>query len=71
MKKEERGVKVIKEIGARLYSLEDVAKMCEVAPRTVRHWIKTGKLKGIKFKGKSWISEKELKRFFDVEEVKK
>lgn len=47
----------------KLLTPEDVAKSFAVKPETVREWLRTGKLKGVKV-GRLWrIRESELEAF--------
>ncbi len=45
------------------YSIEKVAKMCDVSPNTVRKWIQHEKLKARKIGGAVRISASELSSF--------
>jgi excisionase family DNA binding protein len=48
----------------KFYSTNQVAEMFSVTVGTVREWMRTGKLEGVKLGGERWrISENELRRF--------
>ena len=50
----------------RLYSLDEVASILQLTPRTVYAFIHKGKLKAVKM-GKSWrISDDSLRAFIEV-----
>jgi excisionase family DNA binding protein len=45
------------------YTVQDAAKALRVNPATIRHWLKTGRLKGVKM-GRRWrIRESDLEVF--------
>ena len=47
----------------KMFTPEQVAEQFGLTPRTIKDWMRTGKLKGVKF-GKSWrIKENDLKEF--------
>ncbi len=47
----------------RLLTLEEVAERLAVAPKTIRDWLREGKLKGLKV-GKLWrVREQDLEAF--------
>jgi len=53
----------------RYFTIEEVAEKLAVAKKTVKNWLLTGKLQGIKLTNKLWrIPESELNRF--IEEAK-
>ncbi len=39
--------KSVGEESSRLFTYKDVAKLCQVSPRTVKRWVKDGKLHSI------------------------
>jgi excisionase family DNA binding protein len=48
-----------------VYTIEEVAKHLKVSTRTVREWLRSGKLKGLKA-GRLWrIREEELRAFLE------
>ncbi|MCX5888201.1 MAG: helix-turn-helix domain-containing protein [Deltaproteobacteria bacterium] len=52
----------------KLLTPEDAAKALVVKPETVREWLRTGKLKGVKM-GRLWrIREKDLENFLPGDE---
>ena len=52
----------------KLLTVEDAAKVLLVKPTTVREWLKTGKLKGMKM-GRLWrVWESELEAFLREDE---
>jgi len=54
----------------RLLTPEEVAERLSVTPRTVRDWLKAGKLQGMKA-GRLWrISEKALCEFLEAGEAR-
>jgi excisionase family DNA binding protein len=49
-----------------LFTVNQVAERLQVRPKTVREWLKAGRLKGVKIGGRFWrIKESELSRFID------
>ena len=51
----------------KMYSVKEVARLTKLAPRTIRQYLLTGKLKGVKANG--WVVfEKELKKFLENKE---
>ncbi len=53
----------------RLLSPEDVAERLAVNPATIRSWLRSGKLKGVKLGKKMWrIDEREVKKLLVREE---
>jgi excisionase family DNA binding protein len=53
-----------------IYTIEDVAKMLNVHPRTVRRYIDGGKLRGERVGGSWRISEEAMREMFDSPEMK-
>ncbi|HLZ71448.1 MAG TPA: helix-turn-helix domain-containing protein [Dehalococcoidia bacterium] len=52
-----------------LLSVEDVAERVKASPATVRRWLRSGQLRGIRLGGRKlgWrISEAELRRFLEA-----
>lgn len=49
----------------KMYSATEVATILGVTKATVREWLKTEKLKGVKPTGQWRVSETELKRFLE------
>jgi excisionase family DNA binding protein len=48
-----------------VYTIEEVAKHLKVSTRTVREWLRSGKLKGLKA-GRLWrIREEDLQAFLE------
>lgn len=48
--------------------VERVAQIFDVTPYTVRDWLKSGKLKGVKSPGGQWrVTEEEVERFANQE----
>ena len=45
-----------------MISTKQAAERLHVAVRTIQHWLKTGKLKGKKFRDQWVISETEIKK---------
>jgi excisionase family DNA binding protein len=55
----------------KLYSPEEVAELTGLKPSTIRTWLRNGKLKGIKMRGRTWrISEEAVEEFIRASEVK-
>jgi excisionase family DNA binding protein len=55
----------------KLYSPEEVAELTGLKPSTIRTWLRSGKLKGIKMSGRTWrISEEAVEEFIRASEVK-
>ena len=53
----------------KVYTLEEVANMLNVSYRSLLTYLKTGKIKGVKI-GKTWrISQKNLERFINGEDI--
>lgn len=48
-----------------LYSVEEIAEKLDVHARTVRTYIKDGKLRGRKAGGKWFVTEEALRAFFE------
>lgn len=55
---------------SKMFSLTEVAKLVDVSYWTVRRWVVSGKLKGIKLPGKWRIEEVELNKFLDKRRAK-
>lgn len=53
-----------------LYTIDEVAKMLSIHPRTVRRFIEKGRLKGEKVGGNWRVSEEAVKEMFDDPEIK-
>lgn len=53
------------DLGARLYTVDEVAKIFSVKPYTIRAWLKAGKMKGIKLESQWRVPEAEMKRFIN------
>ena len=53
-----------------LYTIDEVAKMLQVHPRTVRRYIEKGQLRGERIGGGWRVSEAAVKALFDASEVK-
>jgi len=52
----------------KLLTVEGAAKVLLVKPTTIRKWLKTSKLKGIKVGNRLWrVRESELKAFLSME----
>ena len=50
---------------------EEAAKRLAVSPRTLREWLRAGKLKGVKM-GSLWrVAEHDLAQFIETSKVKK
>lgn len=56
-------------LGVKLYSTEETAELLGITERTVRTYIKAGKLRAQKVAGTWEISEENLKRFLNGESV--
>lgn len=55
-----------------LLTPEQVAKRLSVAPVTVRNWLRSGKLKGIKIFDRIWrMSEEDLQNFIESQRFDK
>lgn len=52
-------------LGVKLYSTEETAELLGVTERTVRTYIKAGKLQGVKVAGSWEISEENIKDFLN------
>lgn len=48
-----------------LYTVEEVAQLLKVSAFTVRRWLTTGQLHGIKFEGFWRVSESDLNAFIE------
>ncbi len=47
-----------------LYTIDELADFLRVSPRTIRRYLKDGKIKGFKVNGKAWrFSDDEVARF--------
>jgi len=49
-----------------LYSIKDLVKIFGTTSKTISGYFRTGKLKGKKFGGKWYVSEKNLKEFLEI-----
>jgi len=50
----------------KLLTLEEAAERCRVTPETIREWINSGKLRGVKLAGWSIrIDEEDLEKFIE------
>lgn len=49
----------------KFYTVEEIGKLLQVSAFTVRRWLSTGQLKGIKFDGFWRVSESDLQAFID------
>lgn len=55
----------------KVYTVEEVAKILNIHPHTIRLWLKSGKLKGVKV-GRYWrVKENQLQDFLKETEVEK
>lgn len=53
-----------------VYTVDEVAEMLKVKPLTIRRWLNSGELTGIKF-GKIWrIKESDLEAFLEARRSK-
>lgn len=52
----------------RFLTPEDVAKELSVSPLSVRHWLRTGRMKGLKISNLWRIRESEVDRFIQKRE---
>ena len=53
----------------KLYDVEEVAEMLSVGEPTIRRYLREGKLKGKKLAKRWYVSEENLKDYFQPEEV--
>ena len=53
----------------KLYDVEEVAEMLDVGSPTIRRYLREGKLKGKKLAKRWYVSEENLKDYFQPEEV--
>ena len=54
----------------KLLTPEEVAERFAVSPKTLRDWLRTGKMKGIKVGGKLWrVSESDLDQFIESSKI--
>ena len=53
----------------KLYDVEEVAEMLDVGEPTIRRYLRQGKLKGKKLAKRWYVSEENLKDYFQPEEV--
>lgn len=61
---------MVKEIGhIKLYSVQDLHEALGVNERTLRMWLREGRLRGIKLSGEWHVSEENLKKFLNAEET--
>ena len=52
----------------KLLTVEDAAKVLLVKPTTIRKWLKTSKLKGVKIGSRLWrVRESEMEAFLSME----
>ncbi len=50
----------------KLLTVQQVADQLQVRPKTVREWLKSGQLKGVKIGGRQWrVKESDLQAFVD------
>ena len=50
------------------YTPDEIAELLKVAPGTVRHWIRTGQLPGVRVGGRFWrVRSEDLEAFLDQE----
>lgn len=54
-------------MGRKLYEVDEIAGMLGVMPRTIRDYIRKGKLKGSKFDKRWHVTQDELNRFLSGE----
>ena len=52
-------------LGIRFYYLDDLAAKFQVNERTVRRWIKSGKLSAMKWGGRWLIAESDIEEFIE------
>ena len=52
--------------GTKLYDIQEIAKMLNIHPQTVRRWIHSGKLPERKLGKTYYISEQELNDFTQI-----
>ena len=52
--------------GTKLYDIQEIAKMLNIHPQTVRRWIHSGKLPARKLGKTYYISEQELNDFTQI-----
>ena len=50
-------------MAVKTYTVEEVSKQLDISPRTVREYIRKGKLKAVKIGNKYIISEDNYRRF--------
>ena len=53
-----------------LYTIDEIAKMLSMHPRTIRRYIEKGQLRGERIGGSWRISEEAFKEMFDAPEIK-
>ena len=53
----------------KLYDVEEVAEMLDVGEPTIRRYLRQGKLRGKKLAKRWYVSEENLKDYFQPEEV--
>jgi excisionase family DNA binding protein len=53
----------------KLYAVEELAEMLDVGLPTIRRYLREGKLKGKKLAKRWYVSEENLKDYFQPEEV--
>lgn len=53
----------------KLYDVDEVAEMLSVGEPTIRRYLRQGKLKGKKLAKRWYVSEENLKDYFQPEEV--
>ena len=52
----------------KLLTVKDAAKVLLVKPTTIREWLRTGKIKGVKVGNRLWrVRESELEAFLSME----
>lgn len=57
-------------LNGKLLTPEEAAKQLAIKPRTVREWLRTGRLKGVKM-GTLWrVAERDLEEFIEENKTK-
>jgi excisionase family DNA binding protein len=58
-----------KQIGSlKLYGVDELSELLEVQEKTIRDYLRKGKLQGRKFAGKWYMTEDQLREYFEQPE---
>jgi excisionase family DNA binding protein len=51
---------IIEELSARLFTVEETARLLHAKPQTIHNWLSLGKLKRVKIGSKTFVDRKEI-----------